>query len=77
MHITCACSYVLEWIQQILQSYGINTYIKKEKELKYRLYCTNTDDMRTLINFLYYDSCTLYLYRKYDKIKHLLEGRLD
>lgn len=77
MHITCACSYVLEWIQQILQSYEINTYIKKEKELKYRLYCTNTNDMKTLMNLLYYDGCALYLYRKYDKIKYLLDGRLD
>lgn len=77
MHITCASIEVLEWIKEILDSYNISTSIYKEKELKYRLYCYGENDIKTLVNLLYHDEHSLCLSRKFDKIKHLLEGRPD
>ena len=72
MSLTCASEDILRWIQSILNKYDISTNIYKEKEYKYRLTCTNYDGMNSLINFMYHDNCTLYLTRKYDKIKPLL-----
>lgn len=75
MNITCASIDVLKWVGEILNSYGISTSIYKEKELKYRLCCSNQDDIEHLVNLLYHDGYSLCLSRKFDKIKHLLEGR--
>lgn len=77
MHITCASSEVLNWLQNTLESYGINSSIYKEKELKYRLVCCKKKDLCDLVNLLYHDGFSLCLSRKYNKIKHLLNGRLD
>lgn len=76
MKIVCASSFVLEWIQLILNEYGINTNIYHENELKHSLNCTNQDSMKILINLLYHDNYSLCLTRKYDKIKNLLNGLL-
>lgn len=75
MHITCASMDVLEWLKTILDKYGISTSIYKEKELKYRLTCTDGNTVSDLVNLLYHDNFSLCLSRKYDKIKHLLDGR--
>lgn len=72
MSLTCASEDVLNWIQSILITYNISTSVYKEKEYKYRLTCTNNDSMRTLIKLMYHNNCTLYLTRKYNKIKPLL-----
>lgn len=77
MNITCASKEVLEYLQNILQTYGIHTSIYKEKELKYRLNCYRKDDVKKLVNMLYHDGFSLCLSRKYEKIKHLLDGRPD
>lgn len=78
MNITCASYDVLEWIRHILLSYNISTHIYKEKELKYRICCYDKESIKTLINLLYRngDDC-ICLSRKYNKIKHLLNGRPD
>mgnify|MGYP003301850677 CR=1 FL=1 len=72
MSLTCASENILRWIQFVLNSYNISTNVYKEKEYKYKLSCTNYDSMSKLINFMYHDNCTLYLTRKYNKIKPLL-----
>ena len=75
MHITCASVEILEWVKLMLDEHGISTSIYKEKDLKYRLHCTNKESVKTLVEFLYHDNFSLCLSRKYDKIKHLLDGR--
>lgn len=75
MHITCASVEILEWVKLVLDEHGISTSIYKEKDLKYRLSCTNKESIETLVKFLYHDNFSLCLSRKYDKIKHLLDGR--
>lgn len=75
MHITCASVEILEWVKLVLDEHGISTSIYKEKDLKYRLNCTNKESVKTLVEFLYHDNFSLCLSRKYDKIKHLLDGR--
>ena len=72
MSLTCANKDVLEWIKSILDEYCISTNIYKEKDLKYRLNCTNINSMKILINYMYHKDCSLYLTRKYNKIKTLL-----
>lgn len=72
MSLTCASENVLKWIQSILNTYSISTNIYKEKELKYRLSCTDNASMINLINLMYHDNYTLCLTRKYSKIKPLL-----
>lgn len=75
MHITCASMDILNWLQFMLDAYDIHTSIYKEKELKYRLVCTNENVLADLVQFLYHDNFSLCLSRKYDKVKHLLNGR--
>lgn len=75
MHITCSSVEILEWVKLVLDEYGISTFIYKEKDFKYRLHCTNKESVKTLVEFLYHDNFSLCLSRKYDKIKHLLDGR--
>lgn len=77
MHITCASFDILNWLKDVLGSYDIHTTIYKENELKYRLVCTKKCDLKRLLNFLYHDKFSICLSRKYDKIKHLLNGRPD
>ena len=75
MHITCSSVEILEWVKLVLDEHGISTSIYKEKDLKYRLNCTNKESVKTLVELLYHDNFSLCLSRKYDKIKHLLDGR--
>lgn len=74
MSLVCIDKNVLEWIQSILNDYGIVTHIYKDasKRLLYSLNCTNKSGMNKLVNLMYHDNCSLYLTRKYDKIKSLL-----
>lgn len=72
MSLTCASGDILKWIQSVLSLYNISTTVHKEKEYKYRLTCTNYVSMSNLIKLMYHDNCTLYLTRKYNKIKPLL-----
>lgn len=73
--IVCASSFVLEWIQSVLNDYDIKTNIYHENELKHSLNCMNMNGVEKLLNLLYHDKCSLYLTRKYNKIKYLLKGR--
>lgn len=75
MHITCANVDILKWLQSTLDEYGILTSIYKEKDLKYRLNCASKESIKMLVTLLYHDKFSLCLLRKYDKIKHLLDGR--
>jgi intein/homing endonuclease len=72
MSLTCSSEDVLKWVQDVLKTYNITTSVYKEKEYKYKLYCTSYESMKSLINCMYHKDCTLYLTRKYDKIKPLL-----
>lgn len=75
INITCSDKKVLVYLQDILDIYGIDTNVYKEKEFKYRLYCYRQEDVEELVNLLYHDGFSLCLSRKYDKIKNLLNGR--
>lgn len=72
MHITCASISPLEYIQNELIKYNIKTPIYTENENKKRLMCTNYDNMKLLVNHLYYKKDLFCLKRKYEKIKHLI-----
>ena len=72
MHITCASSVVLKYIQDKLNSFGIKTQLYTENDRKHRLMCTSFVEMSKLINHLYYEDGLFYLQRKYQKIKHFL-----
>lgn len=74
MHITCSHSQPLEYIQSKLSQDKIKTTINKEKDHKFRLYCTNQNDMKILINKMFNNKKVLCLSRKYNKIKSFLIG---
>ena len=72
MNITCSSNIPLEYVQNKLKIFGIKTNIYKEKERKYRLMCTDSKSINSLIKYLYYDNNVFCLKRKYKKIEHLL-----
>lgn len=72
MHITSASVEVLQYIQDKLASYNIETRLYCENSKKYRLMCINTKEMCKLVNRLYYKDDLFYLTRKYERIKHFL-----
>ena len=73
LHITCASRKVLEYLQERLYSYDIKTQIYTENDRKHRLMCTNYNDMKTLINKMYYDQNVLCLTRKLKLIEKYFE----
>ena len=74
MHITCATTKVLYYIQNILLEYDIKTQVYMEHDKKYRLMCSNVEGMSKLIPLLYKDIDTLYLKRKFELVKSYLDG---
>ena len=72
--ITCSHRQPLEWVSQNLQRKNIHTSVYQEYDTKYRLYCFRKDDVRMLINKLYYNVDNFCLIRKFDKIKPYLDG---
>ena len=72
MHITCGSIYPLKNIQNKLKQFNIKTQIYTENDRKHRLMCTSFDEMKKLINYLYYKDGLFCLQRKYEKIKHFL-----
>lgn len=74
MHITCATRIPLEYISLKLKYLNIHTSIYKLEERKYRLVCYRPNDMKQLINLLYYNNDVFCLKRKFTKIKTLING---
>lgn len=72
--ITCSQKQPLEWVSFTLQQMNINTSVYQEYDKKYRLYCFRKDDVKTLINKLYYNIDIFCLIRKYNKIKSYING---
>lgn len=72
MHITCASTSPLKYIQGKLNNYGIKTQIYSENKRKHRLMCTSFNEINKLVNHLYYEDGLFCLERKYQKIKHFL-----
>lgn len=72
LHITCASEKSLSKLKEILSTYNIATQIYKERDNKFRLMCTNINDMKLLVDYLYYSDDLFYLQRKFEKIKHYL-----
>lgn len=70
--ITCASKAPLEWIYDKLLLYGIKTQVYKEKDRKYKLFCSNNESMKKLVNLLYHQNFSFCLKRKYVKIKSFL-----
>lgn len=66
VHITASHCEVFEYIQKILESYGIKSRIYQEKELKYRL-LFNYKNALKLLDLIYYDDNVQKLDRKYQK----------
>lgn len=73
LHITCGTQEPLIYLKEKLKQFEINTTLYKEKDRKYRLLCTNTNDMNRLVHFLYHNGFSLCLDRKYNKIKSYLQ----
>lgn len=74
MHITCANEEPLDYIKSVLETYEIQTKLYKECDKKFRLMCTNKDNMYKLLNRLYYSDDLFCLTRKLDKVKSYLQG---
>lgn len=74
VHITSAHDEVLKYIQNKLSLYGIDSYIYKEKERKYRIYINHKNAIK-LLDMIYYDDNVQKLDRKYKK--YLLLKRLS
>lgn len=72
--ITCSHKQPLEWISSTLQRMNIHTSVYQEYNTKYRLYCFRKDDVKSLINKLFYNTDIPYLIRKFNKIKPYLDG---
>lgn len=72
-HITCSSIITLKYIQEKLQEFNIDSTIHTEFEGKNRIYISYKD-MKTFINHLYYEDDLFCLQRKYEKIKHLING---
>ena len=72
MGIVCSQKEPLEYVQSILNNYGIEARLYYVNERKYRLICYRVQDMKKLVDHLYYEDGLLCLCRKYEKIKHLL-----
>ena len=72
MHITCASEKVLQYVQNRLNDFNIKTNLYKENDKKYRLMCTDINEMKKLISRLYYKDDLFYLTRKYEKVKYYL-----
>ena len=72
VHITGANKYIFEYLQQkLLNDYNISTKIYSEEfdewRTKYRLYCFRQDDVKRLLDLIYYDPSIIKLERKYQK----------
>lgn len=74
MHITCASEKVLQYLQQRLLSFNIETRLYCENKRKYRLMCVNIVEMQKLISHLYPTPDVFCLSRKYNRIKSYLHG---
>lgn len=72
--ITCSNEEPLKWISGKLEHYNIHSFVYKEYDTKYRLYCYRRNDVEKLISKMFYSSNILYLKRKYDKIKSHING---
>lgn len=75
VHITSSHCEVLNYIKSKLSLYGINSYVYKEKENKYRIYINYKNAIK-LLDMIYYDSNVQKLNRKYEKYL-LLKGSLN
>lgn len=73
LHITEGIPDTLNFICDVLNKNGIEVFIRKENEQKYRLFCTNYKSMNLLIHKMYHPNFSLCLSRKYEKIKHFLQ----
>jgi len=71
-HITCSSIENLKYCQYQLEKYQISSKIYKEKDKKYRLYITDQNEIKKLVNHLYYEDGLFCLKRKYEKIKHYI-----
>lgn len=74
IHITSGSSEPLSYIKEKLLTYGIESSVYKEKDHKYRIYINGKNNIKTLLNLLYYKEDLFYLKRKYNKIQHLITG---
>ena len=72
IQIVCAIRNTLDYLKDKLNQYGIRTEIYKERERKYILVCANVEDVKMLINRMYYSSDVFCLSRKRDKAKPLI-----
>ena len=72
--ITCANEEPLKWISRKLEYYHIHTSVYKENDNKYRLFCYRNNDVKKLINKMFYSSNIIFLKRKYNKIKSYING---
>lgn len=72
LHITCSSIENLKYCQYQLDKYNINSKIYKENDKKYRLFITDQNEMKKLVNHLYYADDLFCLKRKYEKIKHYI-----
>lgn len=68
VHITSAKAAALIYIQnKIRDLYKIQSSLYAENENKYRLYCFRKNDVRNLLDIIYYNSDSHRLTRKYEK----------
>lgn len=68
VHITGANKNALLHIQERLADlYGIHASIYTETDMKHRLYCFRKDDVKRLLDIIYYDPNSIKLTRKYKK----------
>lgn len=72
MGIVCGNIKPLQYIQNKLTDFNIETRLYKENDRKYKLICCKISEMEKLIPLLYYSDDIIYLSRKYEKIKHYL-----
>lgn len=67
VHITGANKKALQYIRErLLKLYDIHTSIYTETEMKHRLYCFRKDDVRRLLDIIYYNPDSVKLTRKYN-----------
>ncbi len=74
VHITSANVSILEYIRnKLLDDYGISSAMYKEESetwrTKYRLYCFRKDDVKRLLDMIYYKKDLPKLERKYEKYR--------
>lgn len=70
VHITCASRCALEYVcKKVSELYGINGTIYTECDKKHRLYWFRKEDVKKLLDIIYYDSSLVKLDRKYQKYK--------